>query len=232
MTGASGLMFMVLMVVSSVAAYSNYYNYYYQNGYPTLCGLSALRGAAYYGYYASRRDDVYRYHKRRYRGPHQRSNKQRYGRSIRNPPSKEENLLLSAVGQLDHEGCILKLLCHLQTREEDARSLEENVLVDMFANITETSYNAPFIHALYIGTNTYNPTECNSYFSKCPLNDVQLGDLLQQAWSCGSNLYDDDLPQNQHVSAIDQDNLSNGTQNMSRATHNTSASTLNTSHTT
>nr|XP_053626162.1 uncharacterized protein LOC128684041 [Cherax quadricarinatus] len=178
---------LVLLTVLALSGVVTSY-FYCQGGAYTVGGLAALRGPAFYGSSSSRRRR-HRFH-RRYRGPHQRRSRRRFGRAIQSA-SDEESLLFSAVSQLDHEGCILKLLCHLQTRKEDARSLEENVLVDMFASITETSHNAPFIHALYIGTKTHHPTECDSYFSKCSLNHTQLCDLLQQAWGCGFNIFND-----------------------------------------
>lgn len=96
-------------------------------------------------------------------------------------------MLLSTVSQLDQSGCILKMLCRLQTKQEGTRTQEEDLLVNMFVNGTEsiTSYNAAFVYAADIGSKTHNTAVCDKFFNKCPLSDGELSTLLRQAWGCG-----------------------------------------------
>nr|XP_045622359.1 uncharacterized protein LOC123772971 [Procambarus clarkii] len=200
---------LLLMLVPWAAAY-NYYNYNQQ--YPTLCGLSALRGAAYYNY-ASRRADNYPFSwgRRRYRGPHMRRNRVRHGRLFQDSPDEGENLLFSAVDALDDQGCILKLLCHLEATDEADNTIEENILTDMFANISVTAFNAAFIRAADIGSSGQNATECDVSFSSCQLSAAQLRGLLQQAWGCGGYPFSDDLPVlSQDSQSLDQQNTPQG----------------------
>ncbi|XP_071540922.1 uncharacterized protein [Panulirus ornatus] len=166
-----------------------------------LGGLAALKGAFLFS--ASRRRGYGRYHGRGYRF----RIRKRYGRAVHSAPVDGENLLLSAVGELDPNGCILKMLCHLQTMEEGTRTLEEDILVDMFArgNETLTSYNAPFIYATDIGSRTRDTTTCDKNFSKCPLSNAQLSGLLHQAWGCGFDLIDDNDQNQENLTHADQE---------------------------
>nr|XP_045622343.1 uncharacterized protein LOC123772952 [Procambarus clarkii] len=54
-----------------------------------------------------------------------------------------QRLLMSAATQLDTDGCVLKLLCHLDTKEQEERTLQEDVLLNLFYNSPEmlSSYN-------------------------------------------------------------------------------------------
>ncbi|KAK7028805.1 hypothetical protein SK128_010380 [Halocaridina rubra] len=99
-----------------------------------------------------------------------------------------EKTLLSAVQQLDPNGCIQKLLCRLQFKEEANRTHEENALVKMFSKGAETitSYNAAFVYASAIGSTSADPKVCDKYFSKCPVSNEELGKLLQQSWGCAN----------------------------------------------
>lgn len=150
-------------------------------------GLAALKGAAIVGYAAGRHHR--RYHGRsygHYRQP--RYKYHRYGRSVDPAADEGEDLLLATVGQLDPNGCILKMLCQLQTKDESTLTLEEDLLLGMFANSTETlsSFNAAFVYATDIGSKTRDPSVCKKFFPKCPLGDKELDGLLQMAWGCGA----------------------------------------------
>nr|XP_045622283.1 uncharacterized protein LOC123772906 [Procambarus clarkii]XP_045622284.1 uncharacterized protein LOC123772906 [Procambarus clarkii] len=154
-----------------------------------LGGLAALKGAALIGYTAA-------LHKaQKYEFLY---NKHRFGRSLEGARDAGEELL-SAVGKLDTEGCILKLLCYLQIKEKSLLSQEESVLIDLFANITETHYNVAFIRAADIGAKAQDIHECDKHFYMCPLIPEQLSSLLQQAWGCDSYLIA--TRQKQHIIA-------------------------------
>ncbi|XP_042226694.1 uncharacterized protein LOC121869421 [Homarus americanus] len=113
-------------------------------------------------------------------------------RSVENPGEGDEQLLLTTVGELDQNGCILKTLCQLQTKKEGSRTLEEKLLAELFANRTEvTAYNAPFVHAIDIGRRTGKSAVCDQLFHKCQLSDTELSSLLQQAWGCGFDVFED-----------------------------------------
>ncbi|XP_027207619.2 uncharacterized protein [Penaeus vannamei] len=136
-------------------------------------GLAALKGAAILGFAIGRN-----------------LGGRRFRKSTETRADEDENLLLSTVGQLDPNGCILKLICLLQTKDQSTLTPEEDLLLGMFANNTETlsSYNAAFVYAKEIGTKTRSPHVCKRFFPKCPLRDEQLAGLLHQAWGCGPDL--------------------------------------------
>nr|XP_027208523.1 uncharacterized protein LOC113802192 [Penaeus vannamei] len=124
-------------------------------------GMSILKGAALVDYAVGRHRRYNRrhYHGRpRYHGGYSGRRHYRYGRSV-DPDTEQDadegkNMLLSTVGQLDPDGCILKMLCNLQTRSPSSLTPEEDLIVDMFSNNTETmsSYNAAFVYATDVGT--------------------------------------------------------------------------------
>ncbi|XP_047472352.1 uncharacterized protein LOC125027357 [Penaeus chinensis] len=136
-------------------------------------GLAALKGAAILGYAVGRS-----------------LGGRRFRKSAETRADEGENLLLSTVGQLDPNGCILKLICLLQTKDQSTLSPEEDLLLGMFANSTEalSSYNAAFVYATEIGTKTRSPRACKKFFPRCPLRDDQLAGLLHRAWGCGPDL--------------------------------------------
>ncbi|XP_037793455.1 uncharacterized protein LOC119588904 [Penaeus monodon] len=173
-------------------------------------GLAVLKGAALVGYAVGRHQRYNRghYHGRsHYHGGYNGRRHYRYGRSV-DPDTEEDadegkNLLLSTVGQLDPDGCILKMLCHLQTRSHSSLTPEENLLVDMFSNNTETmsSYNAAFVYATDVGTKTRDPSVCNGLFPKCSLKEEQLSGLLRRVWGCASDLFREDVEREEDFSA-------------------------------
>ncbi|XP_064122478.1 uncharacterized protein LOC135226699 [Macrobrachium nipponense] len=101
--------------------------------------------------------------------------------------AEAEEHLLSTVGKLDPSGCVLKLLCHLQFKEESSRTPEEEVLVQMFGNGTEalSSHSAAFVFASEIGSRNRDPAVCERYFSQCPFRGEEVSGLLQESWACG-----------------------------------------------
>ncbi|KAK3866950.1 hypothetical protein Pcinc_027554 [Petrolisthes cinctipes] len=102
----------------------------------------------------------------------------------------DENLLLTTVTQLDPNGCILKLLCSLQSKPEEARTAQEAVLVRMFSDNQDslTSANAAFVYAAGVGREAQDVASCDKLFSKCLMEEEQLSRVLQQSWSCGEQV--------------------------------------------
>ncbi|XP_066948428.1 uncharacterized protein [Macrobrachium rosenbergii] len=101
---------------------------------------------------------------------------------------QSEAALLSTVENLDPSGCILKLLCHLQFKEESTRTPEENTLVQMFSGKAEglTSQSAAFVFAAEIGSKNKDAAVCEKYFNKCPYTSDEVGNLLHQSWGCNN----------------------------------------------
>ncbi|XP_066948403.1 uncharacterized protein [Macrobrachium rosenbergii] len=98
-----------------------------------------------------------------------------------------ENLILATIERFDPDGCIFKLLCHLQVKDESSRTIEENLLVKMFSNNTDIAkdYNAAFVNAAVIGGTTRDDRACSASFPNCPLSVWQLESLVKDAWGCG-----------------------------------------------
>ncbi|XP_064122642.1 uncharacterized protein LOC135226878 [Macrobrachium nipponense] len=173
-----------------------------------LGGLAALKGAALVGLAVHKHKKFgHHYQTPQYYGaPHggygyghgygYGYRRYRKGRSADDTSFEEygEDLLLSTVGQLDPNGCVLKLLCQAHVKKVAARSLEEAILVDLFSNGTGklTSQSAAFVFATDIGVKTQDPLACKKYFPNCPLSEGQLSGLLQMAWGCGLNVFQGD----------------------------------------
>ncbi|XP_066948425.1 uncharacterized protein [Macrobrachium rosenbergii] len=170
-----------------------------------LGGLAALKGAALVGL-AVHKHKKFGHH---YQTPHYYGapiggfgyRRYRKGRSADTSAAADtsfeeygEDLLLSTVGKLDPNGCVLKLLCQAHIKKAAERSLEEAILVNMFSNGTGklTSPSAAFVFATDIGVKTRDPSACKKYFPNCPLNEGQLTGLLQMAWGCGLNVFQGD----------------------------------------
>lgn len=112
--------------------------------------------------------------------------RRRLGRSVEAATASEgERLLLFAAGHLDTNGCIFKLLCHLQAKEESRRTPDEHLLVSIFSSESLPSFGTAFARALDVGRKAQDSSECTRTFPKCPLAEADLADLLQQAWGCG-----------------------------------------------
>ncbi|KAK3874243.1 hypothetical protein Pcinc_020797 [Petrolisthes cinctipes] len=118
-----------------------------------------------------------------------------YRRSVKEEEKKgevadeSENLLLTTATQLDREGCILKLVCSLQTTPEEARSSNEAVLASIFTEASDSSdssssYCAAFVHAAGVGRQAQDSTPCNKVFSKCLMEEEDMRRALDQAWGC------------------------------------------------
>ncbi|XP_063592531.1 uncharacterized protein LOC134769719 [Penaeus indicus] len=112
----------------------------------------------------------------------------RMSKSISGPTTDsledEEELLLSAIEELDTLGCVPKMLCHLQTKSRDQWNAEETALVDTFSSTT----NAAFLFALDLGSRVHNPIACDRAYPKCTLQDTDLRASLQTAGQCTSFL--------------------------------------------
>ncbi|XP_071541418.1 uncharacterized protein [Panulirus ornatus] len=100
-----------------------------------------------------------------------------------------EKLLVSAASRLDTDGCVLKLLCHLNNKQAHARTLEENVLLQLFSNNPDTLsfYHATFDNTAADVSKTQEQvatSACDKVFSSCTLGQEELSSLLQQTWPC------------------------------------------------
>ncbi|KAK4319160.1 hypothetical protein Pmani_009879 [Petrolisthes manimaculis] len=120
-----------------------------------------------------------------------------YRRSVKEEEQKKgemvadegENLLLTTATQLDQDGCILKLVCSLQTTPEEARSSNEAVLASIFteesdSSSSSSSYSAAFVHAAGVGRQAQDSTPCNKVFSKCLMEEEDMRRALDKAWGC------------------------------------------------
>ncbi|KAG7166300.1 uncharacterized protein LOC121869422 [Homarus americanus] len=83
-----------------------------------------------------------------------------------------EKLLLSAATHLDTDGCVLKLLCHLNNKQVDGLSQEEAVLLKLFHNTSTHK--------------TQDQATCDQMFPQCVLKEVELSSLQQETWGCGT----------------------------------------------
>lgn len=99
--------------------------------------------------------------------------------------SVDKNLLLTTVTHLDPKGCILKLLCKLETKSLDALTPEEAMVAHMF-NTSEslTPSNAAFVYAAEMGSHSKDAASCDQAFSECTLDEQELRGLFQRSWSC------------------------------------------------
>nr|XP_053657104.1 uncharacterized protein LOC128706105 [Cherax quadricarinatus] len=154
------------------------------NGPVILAGLWSLKGIALIGYKLlqdyriEKGQATYFYH------PYRR----RHDRALLTGLQEVEEaqkMLVSAVIDMDTEGCVLKLLCHLHNNQTDTLSAEENVLLQLFSNNAETldSYNTTIF--LEDAGVPGHPT-CNKAFPRCPWGEEELRNVLQQTWGCGS----------------------------------------------
>ncbi|XP_050729871.1 uncharacterized protein LOC127005208 isoform X2 [Eriocheir sinensis] len=106
-------------------------------------------------------------------------------RSVRDDSDTQE-MVLASVAQLDPNGCLLKLLCHLQTKDVSELSYHEKNLAGMFHETSEaaTPYSTAFVYAVGVGNKSQNPATCEKIFAKCPLEYVQLTAVLKEVHSC------------------------------------------------
>ncbi|XP_045106511.1 uncharacterized protein LOC123501624 [Portunus trituberculatus] len=94
--------------------------------------------------------------------------------------------MLSMVAQLDPQGCLLKLLCHMETKEAEALSRHETILAGLFRDASDaaTPSSAAFTYAVGIGSKSRDAAVCDKVFSKCPLKYAQLSSVLEESWTC------------------------------------------------
>ncbi|XP_037800157.1 uncharacterized protein LOC119595082 [Penaeus monodon] len=148
-----------------------------------LAGLGALTSAIskrrYHGASHGRgHGHGYRAPKRKYR--------LRYGRSVVAAAEEDDDLILSAVGQLDPNTCVPKMFCLLQAKDESDRTLKENMLVEVLTDnaMKPNSYNAAFVYARDVASKTKDSSACKKAFPKCSLGEEELNELLDLAWAC------------------------------------------------
>ncbi|KAK8383464.1 hypothetical protein O3P69_015736 [Scylla paramamosain] len=94
--------------------------------------------------------------------------------------------MLTMVAQLDPQGCLLKLLCHLEAKEAEALSRHEVILAGLFRDASDaaTPSSAAFTYAVGIGNKSRDAAVCDKVFSKCPLKYSQLSAVLEESWAC------------------------------------------------
>ncbi|XP_069179501.1 uncharacterized protein [Procambarus clarkii] len=99
-----------------------------------------------------------------------------------------QKLLVSAVTHLDTDGCILKLLCHLDKKHHEAVTPEEKIFLQVFYNSPETlSSSYKLLEDTETGHVQGVGDTCEEGFSQCPLRVEELDRLLQQqVTGCGS----------------------------------------------
>lgn len=73
--------------------------------------------------------------------------------------------LTGQVMSLDKDGCLLKLLCHIQEKPRDARAPEHDQLLRLF------SLNA-----------ATEPLKCRQEFRQCPVQEAQLAEAFTFSW--------------------------------------------------
>merc|ERR1719369_1698360 len=101
---------------------------------------------------------------------------------------ESEEALLKTVAQMDPQGCILRLLCSLQSDKGSKNQTNEaKLLVDLFTNITmhnPSVISTSFAHAADIGKRSQfrYSRQCAKVFKKCPLKDDKLVALLKESW--------------------------------------------------
>nr|XP_053657577.1 uncharacterized protein LOC128706648 isoform X2 [Cherax quadricarinatus] len=89
-----------------------------------------------------------------------------------------QKMMLTAATHLDTDGCVLKLLCYLHNKQRDSRSLEENLLLQLFFSSSEKLSRS----ARGVG----DQITCDQVFPKCPLGKEELSSLMVQTSGCGS----------------------------------------------
>ncbi|XP_042890114.1 uncharacterized protein LOC122265032 [Penaeus japonicus] len=103
-----------------------------------------------------------------------------------------ESYILSAVGQIDTHGCILKMLCLLEAEEASGGTLtkEENLYVSFLSNkMPHFSLEANATALLPADGEgaelTPSEGECNQLFSRCVVGGQLLKTLLRVVWGFG-----------------------------------------------
>nr|XP_027206597.1 uncharacterized protein LOC113800069 [Penaeus vannamei] len=103
--------------------------------------------------------------------------------------SEIESELLSTISQLDTHGCLMKMLCILQTESPESRTPEENVLVDLLSRSVLTFSNEVNATVLYPneegGVPSHSAEDCDGFFSMCPYEREILKGLFRQVFGCG-----------------------------------------------
>ncbi|KAG7166303.1 uncharacterized protein LOC121869423 [Homarus americanus] len=149
-----------------------------------VAGLWSLKAIAILGYKKLQEDKQLREEEKEYENYESSYSRQKRAITQGEEEVEEaEKLLLSAATHLDTDGCVLKLLCHLNNKQVDALTLEETVLLQMFSDSPETmsSYNTTIQEDSEVDQGV-----CDKMFPNCPLTEEELGSLLRQTWGCGS----------------------------------------------
>lgn len=105
--------------------------------------------------------------------------------------AETESYILSAVGQVDTHGCILKLLCLLEAKKESGETLtkEERLFVTFLSNkmplFSQEANATALITEEHDSDRPHSEEECNALFSNCPVGGQLLRRLLGVVWGFG-----------------------------------------------
>ncbi|XP_042857687.1 uncharacterized protein LOC122243980, partial [Penaeus japonicus] len=120
-------------------------------------GLAAIQGAAWLGYLAGRISKT--------------RTEEKNKRSL-----QPDNLILSAVHELDSYDCVKKMLCHIESLDSNSRTQQEGLLLKMFG--------LPFSKDSEVKGKAKEAVVCDQMYSKCPLDQGLLRGLLNVTWGC------------------------------------------------
>ncbi|XP_063592473.1 uncharacterized protein LOC134769662 [Penaeus indicus] len=101
--------------------------------------------------------------------------------------AETESYILSAVSQVDTHGCILKLLCLLES--EETLTKEERLFVNFLSNkmplFSQEANATALISEEQDSDRPHSEEECNTLFSNCPVGGQLLRRLLGVVWGFG-----------------------------------------------
>lgn len=87
-----------------------------------------------------------------------------------------ENLVSSTASQLDSQGCLAKLLCHLRRQEGSSLSSQELLLLQIFGKEKDKG-SAEM-------DDEQDTRECGVAMTKCPVGESELLEMLRLTQRC------------------------------------------------
>jgi len=90
--------------------------------------------------------------------------------------------VLQVLANLD-EGmdCGKRYLCEIAAAEEQDRTIQDQLTLNLFEDYAEADLiTAPFWKAVNAGLSATNPKECIKRYSKCPLPNIPISQMLKQ----------------------------------------------------
>uniref|UniRef100_T1IRR4 Uncharacterized protein n=1 Tax=Strigamia maritima TaxID=126957 RepID=T1IRR4_STRMM len=114
-------------------------------------------------------------------------------RDLSNPLSEKlgnMDLYFHMINEVDHQRCALRLICELETMEEDKLEYDERLIKALFGakpkNISYQELKTPkgaYEYAAYLGSTTQSRQACSTIYSKCPYATEQMMSALRTASS-------------------------------------------------